>query len=67
MIAHEIQLQHVIRDKIQSKTNSVRDKIQSETKFNQKKINFGKKILSEKNSWIFSQTDFCLRLHFISD
>ena len=33
MIAYEIQLQYVIRDKIQSETNSVRDKIQSEKKF----------------------------------
>ena len=32
MIAYEIQLQYVIRDKIRSETKSVQDKIQSETK-----------------------------------
>ena len=32
MIAYEIQLWYVIRDKIQSETDSVQDKIQSETK-----------------------------------
>ena len=32
MIAYKIQLRCVIRDKIQSETNSVRDKIQSDTK-----------------------------------
>ena len=37
MNAYEIQLRYVIRDKIQSKTNSVQDKIQSETKFSLKK------------------------------
>ena len=44
MIAYEIQLWYVIRDKIQSETNSFRDKIQSKAKFSQEK-NF------EKNYW----------------
>ena len=58
MIAYEIQLQCVIRDKIQSETesslrqNSIRDRIQSETKFsprkNLRKYFLFKKILSEK-------------------
>ena len=61
MIAYEIQLRYVIRDKIQSKTNSVQNKIQS------KKILSGKKICQKKNSWIFSWTGFCLGLHFVSD
>ena len=49
MIAHEIQLQNVIRDKIQSETkfspkqNTVRDK------FSLKKNFVRKKFLSEKN------------------
>ena len=60
MIAYEIQLRYVIRDKIQSKTNSVQDKIQSEKKFCWKKNFIGKK------SQVCSQTEFCLRfpVHF---
>ena len=46
MIAHEIQLQHVIQDKIQ-------DEIQSETKFSQKK-------LSEKKLGYFLRPNFVL-------
>ena len=55
MIAYEIQLRYVIRDKI-------RDKIQSDTKFSLRQIFFcQKKILSEKKlSQILSQTEFCL-------
>ena len=59
MIAYEIQLRHVIRDKIQSETkfsqrqNPVQDKFQSEKKskknFFTKKIFVRKKILSETN------------------
>ena len=59
MIAYEIQLRYVIRDKIQSKTKFSLRQIQSQTKFSQKKIlseeNVGKKILRD---CILSQTDF---------
>ena len=41
--------------------NSVQEKIQSKTKFSWKKD------CQKKNSQIFSQTEFCLRLHFVSD
>ena len=48
MIAYEIQLRYVIRDKIQS-----------ETKFSPKKILSEKKdVIRKKYSWIFSQTEF---------
>ena len=64
MIAYEIQLRYVIRDKIQSETNSVRDKIWSETKpknFLPSKFFFvRKKFLKEKKSRILSWTEFCL-------
>ena len=54
MIAYEIELRYVIRDKIQSETksstrqNSVRDKIQSKTKFSLRK-NWEKKFCWKKN------------------
>ena len=48
MIAYEIQLLYVIRDKI-------RDKIYFETNFCQEK-----NLLEKKLSWILSQTEFCL-------
>ena len=51
MIAYEIQLRYVVRDKIQSEKNFVGKKI------------YQKKILSEKNSRIFSWTEFCLGLN----
>ena len=53
MIAHEIQLRYVIRDKIQS-----------ETKFSRKKNFYQKKNFARKrNSQIFSQTEFHLGLN----
>ena len=66
MIACEIQLRYVIRDKIQSKTNSVRDKIQSETKFLSEKIFFEKNFYWEK-SLAKKNLRFYLRLNFVSD
>ena len=42
MIAYEIQLRYVIRDKIQSETNTVQDKIQSKKIFF---VTVGKKFL----------------------
>ena len=57
MIAYEMQLRYVIRDKIQSEKNSVQDKIQLE------KILLEKNFVRKKNSPIFSQTAFCLRLN----
>ena len=57
MIAYEIQLRYVVRDKIQSQDK----KIFVRKKF-YRKINF-----SEKISWILSQTEFCLALNFVSD
>ena len=63
MIVYEIHLRYVIRDKIQSETNSVRDKIQSKTK---SENFFPFFFLSRKNSWILSRTEFYFRVpvHF---
>ena len=71
MIAYEIKLRYVIRDKIQSKTksslrqNSVQDKIQSKTKsenfFHQKKNFCWGNFVRIENSQILSWTEFCLR------
>ena len=64
MIPYEIQLRYVIRDKIQSETNSVQEKIQSGGKFCQKKNFIGKKILryfpglNFVSDCILSQTEF---------
>ena len=56
MIAYEIQLQYVIRDKIQSENFFLTIFFLLEKNF------IGKKILSEKkNSRILSRTEFCLR------
>ena len=60
MFMYEIQLQYVIRGKIQSETNSVRDKIQSGINSVLDKI---QEIFSDKNSQIFSETEFSLRLN----
>ena len=73
MIAYEIQLRYVIRDKIQSETNSVRDKIGENI--------IAEKFCRKKNSQIFfldwilsltlSQTEFVLDFQcaflFVSD
>ena len=56
MIAYEIQLRYVIRDKIQAKTkfslrqNSVQDKIQSETKSEKNTFLLEKKYCKKKIS-----------------
>ena len=68
MIAYEIQLQYVIRDKIQCETKtSVQDEIQSETKSEKKNFlsvkNFVRKKLLQMLSRIsseLSQTNRCL-------
>ena len=70
MIGYEIQLQYVIRDKIQSETNSVQDKIWSKTKFRLRQnlsifFYFGKKIFVRKEiSQILSQTKILSRTEF---
>ena len=56
MSAYEIQLRYVIRDKIQSETNSARDKIQE--------IIFGQNFVRKK---YFSEKRFGLGLNFVSD
>ena len=66
MIAYEIQLRYVIRDKFSLRQNSVQDKIQSETNSVQDKIQSEKKFFPDhqkKNS----QMEFCLRRNFILD
>ena len=55
MIAYEIQLRYVIRDKIQSETNSVQDKIQSETNSVQDKIQSETK----SKNFFYKQFFFC--------
>ena len=71
MIAYEIQLRYVIRDKIQSETNSVWDKFQSETdsvwdKIQSKQIQ-SKTKFSPKNISFPTIGKKILTLNFVSD
>ena len=51
MIAYEIQMRYVIRDKIQSETNSVKEKIQEKKILLKKKIFRKKFVLDFVSDW----------------